>query len=82
MIPGDDIRSVCWIDVLCLPPLLPTLKVSYRHKTEPSTKQNDEKIKIRGLFQRVILQSGVGGFAPSFHHHTAEQAAKYDDDEV
>jgi len=31
----------------------------------------------RGLFQRAILQSGVGGFAPSFHHHTAEQAAKY-----
>jgi len=31
----------------------------------------------KGLFHRAILQSGVGGFSPSFHHHTAEQAAKY-----
>ena len=37
--------------------------------------QNNHHV-YRGLFHRAILQSGVGGFAPSFHHHTAEQAAK------
>ena len=25
----------------------------------------------RGLFRRVIAQSGLGGFMPSFHHHQA-----------
>ena len=27
----------------------------------------------RGLFRRVIAQSGLGGFMPSFHHHQARQ---------
>jgi len=31
----------------------------------------------RGLFHRVILQSGPGGFSPSYHHFGADRAAKY-----
>ena len=30
----------------------------------------------RGLFKRIIAQSGVGGFAPSFHHHQEADAAR------
>ena len=30
----------------------------------------------RGLFQRVILQSGPGGFSPSYHHFSEERATK------
>ena len=31
----------------------------------------------RGLFKRVIAQSGVAGFAPSFHHHQEDDAVRY-----
>ena len=31
----------------------------------------------RGLFKRAILQSGVGGFSPSYHHFNELRAAKY-----
>ena len=31
----------------------------------------------RGLFRRAILQSGPGGFAPSYHHFSAARAKKY-----
>ena len=30
----------------------------------------------RGLFHRVILQSGPGGFSPSYHHFTESRATK------
>jgi len=30
-----------------------------------------------GLFQRVIGQSGAGGFSPAYHHYTGDQAARY-----
>ena len=33
--------------------------------------------RSRGLFRRVIAQSGLGGFMPSFHHHQESQAARY-----
>ena len=29
-----------------------------------------------GLMRRVIAQSGLGGFSPSFHHYQEEQATK------
>ena len=31
----------------------------------------------RGLFRRAILQSGPGGFSPSYHHFSAARAKKY-----
>ena len=31
----------------------------------------------RGLFQRVILQSGPGGFSPSYHYFGEDRASKY-----
>jgi len=31
----------------------------------------------KGLFNRVIAQSGLGGFSPSFHHFQTSTAAKY-----
>ena len=31
----------------------------------------------RGLFRRAILQSGPGGFSPSYHHFSAARASKY-----
>ena len=31
----------------------------------------------RGLFKRAILQSGPGGFSPSYHHFSAARAKKY-----
>ena len=31
----------------------------------------------RGLFRRAILQSGPGGFSPSYHHFPASRAKKY-----
>ena len=31
----------------------------------------------RGLFRRAILQSGAGGFSPSYHHFSAARAHKY-----
>ena len=31
----------------------------------------------RGLFSRAILQSGAGGFSPSYHHFDELRAAKY-----
>jgi len=33
--------------------------------------------KSRGLFKRIIAQSGVGGFSPSYHHYSEWQAVKY-----
>ena len=30
----------------------------------------------KGLFKRVILQSGPGGFSPSYHHFDEERATK------
>ena len=33
--------------------------------------------RSQGLFRRVIAQSGLGGFMPSFHHHQEDQAARY-----
>ena len=33
--------------------------------------------KSRGLFRRIIAQSGVGGFSPSYHHYTERQASKF-----
>ena len=32
--------------------------------------------KAKGLMKRVIANSGLGGFMPSFHHHQEEEAAK------
>ena len=31
----------------------------------------------RGLFKRAILQSGAGGFSPSYHHFSEARAIKY-----
>ena len=31
----------------------------------------------RGLFRRAILQSGAGGFSPSYRHFSAARAHKY-----
>jgi len=33
--------------------------------------------KSRGLFHRIIAQSGVGGFSPSYHHYSERQAVKF-----
>merc|ERR1712012_515633 len=33
--------------------------------------------KSKGLFRRIIAQSGVGGFSPSYHHYNEWQAVKY-----
>lgn len=33
--------------------------------------------KSRGLFRRIIAQSGVGGFSPAYHHYNEWQAVKY-----
>ena len=34
------------------------------------------KVPTRGLFQRAILESGPGGFSPSYHHFSGARAAK------
>ena len=39
--------------------------------------QAGSDICVRGLFKRAILQSGVGGFSPSYHHFNELRAAKY-----
>ena len=31
---------------------------------------------FRGLFKRIIAHSGVGGFSPSYHQYSPEQAVK------
>ena len=30
----------------------------------------------KGLFRRVIAQSGIGGFSPAYHHYSGELAAR------
>ena len=32
----------------------------------------------KGLFRRVIAQSGIGGFSPAYHHYSGELAARLD----
>ena len=70
--PGHHQRPVRRQLRLHLPPRVAARQVGARPRPGVSP-----PALCRGLFRRAILQSGAGGFSPSYHHFSAARAHKY-----